>query len=118
MTIICCTGVGTSAPQPVRKQRIALRSGLSIGWISTLLIAGCDPVISVAGANFPVWLMCLVAGILVSLCLRPVFVATGIDRMDGAAAPGLFVPCADDCLPLLAGALEMSPKGNPHAAAG
>ena len=57
-----------------------MRSGLSIGWISALLIGGCDPVISVAGANFPVWLMCLVAGILVSICLRPVFVAIGIDQ--------------------------------------
>src|SRR5215469_10694312 len=51
-----------------------------IFWIFTLLLSGCDPVISVAGANFPVWLMCVVAGILVSLCLRPIFVAMGIDQ--------------------------------------
>jgi hypothetical protein len=57
-----------------------LRAGLSIYWISVLLLAGCDPVISVAGANFPVWLMCLIAGILTALCLRPVFVTTGIDQ--------------------------------------
>ena len=40
---------------------------------------GCDPVISIAGATFPVWMLCLFAGILVSLVLRPVFVATGLD---------------------------------------
>ncbi len=56
------------------------RIRLSVSSLSALLIAGCEPVISVAGANFPVWLMCLVAGILASLCLRPVFVATGIDQ--------------------------------------
>ncbi len=43
-------------------------------------ISGCNPVISVAGANFPVWMLCLFAGILLSLCLRPLFVATGIDQ--------------------------------------
>jgi YtcA family len=53
---------------------------MSICWISNLLFAGCDPVISVAGANFPIWLMCVLAGILVSLCLRPVFIAAGIDQ--------------------------------------
>jgi Na+/glutamate symporter len=47
--------------------------------ICTLLISGCDPVISVAGAQFPVWMLCLIVGILVSLGLRPVFLATGID---------------------------------------
>ena len=48
--------------------------------ICTLFISGCNPVISVAGANFPVWMLCLFAGILGSLSLRPVFVATGIDE--------------------------------------
>jgi cytochrome c oxidase assembly factor CtaG len=48
--------------------------------ICALLISGCSPVISVAGANFPVWMLCLFAGILVALFLRPVFVATGIDE--------------------------------------
>jgi Na+/glutamate symporter len=47
--------------------------------ICTLLISGCDPVISVAGAQFPVWMLCLIVGILVALALRPVFLATGID---------------------------------------
>lgn len=36
--------------------------------------------ISVAGANFPVWLLCLAVGIAVSLTLRPLFVAIGIDE--------------------------------------
>jgi YtcA family len=47
--------------------------------IFALSIAGCNPVISVAGAQFPVWMLCLFAGILVALALRPLFVATGLD---------------------------------------
>ena len=43
-------------------------------------LSGCNPVISAAGANFPVWMLCLFAGILGALCLRPVFVAIGIDE--------------------------------------
>lgn len=65
-----------------------MQSVLLICWISTFFMAGCDPVISVAGANFPVWMLCLFAGIAVSLCLRPVFVATGIDQW---MAPRLLV---------------------------
>jgi hypothetical protein len=49
-------------------------------WTSACFMAGCDPVISVAGANFPVWILCLVVGVLTSLCLRPFFVAIGIDE--------------------------------------
>jgi YtcA family len=37
-------------------------------------------VISVAGAQFPVWILCLIVGILVSVSLRPVFIIVGIDE--------------------------------------
>lgn len=48
--------------------------------VSLFAIFGCNPVIGVAGANFPVWTLCLFTGILGSLSLRPIFVATGIDE--------------------------------------
>jgi len=58
-----------------------MRKGLRLTCaLSACLIAGCDPVISIAGASFPVWMLCLFAGILVALCLRPVFIAAGIDE--------------------------------------
>jgi hypothetical protein len=47
--------------------------------VLALAITGCTPVLSLAGAQFPVWLLCLVIGILVSLSLRPVFITVGID---------------------------------------
>jgi hypothetical protein len=45
-----------------------------------LAVVGCDPVISVAGAQFPVWMLCLAAGILASVLLRPLFIIIGIDE--------------------------------------
>jgi YtcA family len=57
-----------------------LRLGISIGSCPAFFIFGCNPVVSVAGAEFPVWIFCLFAGIFVSLALRPVLVATGIDE--------------------------------------
>lgn len=61
----------------MRSENVTLR--LRLCSICALFISGCDPVISVAGANFPVWILCLIGGILASLSLKPVFVATGID---------------------------------------
>lgn len=52
---------------------------VSILGISAFLFSGCDPIIGIAGADFPVWILCLVVGILVSLSLKPIFVAAGID---------------------------------------
>jgi hypothetical protein len=46
---------------------------------AVMLCAGCDPVINVAGANFPGWLVCAIAGIVVAAALRPVFVALKIE---------------------------------------
>ena len=53
---------------------------LVIAACSVFFIVACNPVISVAGAQFPLWILCLFAGILAALSLRPVFVATGIDE--------------------------------------
>ncbi len=58
----------------------SLRLGHLVRSCPVFFISGCNPVISVAGANFPVWMLCLFAGISLSLSLRPLFVATGIDQ--------------------------------------
>jgi len=41
--------------------------------------AGCDPIINIAGANFPAWLLCAIVGGFVSAAMRPVFVTLGIE---------------------------------------
>jgi hypothetical protein len=54
--------------------------GLSASLASPLALAGCNPAISVAGAEFPVWTLCLLVGVTIALCLRPLFIAIGIDE--------------------------------------
>ena len=54
-----------------------LRLSFSLG---SATAAGCAPVISLAGAEFPVWILCLLTGILVSVLLRPLFITVGIDQ--------------------------------------
>jgi len=46
-------------------------------------IAGCDPVFQVAGANFPSWLPCLIAGVIAAAVARPIFVRLGIEPYVG-----------------------------------
>jgi len=45
-----------------------------------LAAASFVPVVSVAGAEFPVWILCLIVGIVTSLVLRPLFIAVGLDE--------------------------------------
>ena len=55
------------------------------------MASGCNPVVSIAGANFPVWILCLTVGVLVALSLKPLFVAIGLD--EGIALKPLVYPC-------------------------
>jgi hypothetical protein len=47
---------------------------------AAIVLAGCDPVINIAGANFPAWLFCAICGAIVTLAIRPVFVVTRVDN--------------------------------------
>jgi YtcA family len=53
---------------------------LSVTCIYAAGAGGCDPIISIAGAKFPVWILCVLAGILVSVSLRQLFIVAGIDE--------------------------------------
>ena len=46
---------------------------------ATILLAGCDPVVNIAGANFPSWLFCAICGAILTAVLRPLFLVTGIE---------------------------------------
>ena len=59
----------TSAPR--------IRFSLSVA--AALLIAGCDPVVNIAGANFPSWLFCAICGAILTIAIRPIFVVTRIE---------------------------------------
>lgn len=47
--------------------------------IAAFLLVGCDPVINIAGANFPSWLFCAICGVIITALIRPLFVVTGVE---------------------------------------
>ena len=65
--------------------------------LATLTLASCDPVVNIAGANFPAWLLCAIVGAAFAAAVRPVFVASGIEPYLGPLL--LIYPC----LAILAG---------------
>jgi len=46
--------------------------------LSAAGLSGCDPVLNIAGANFPAWLICALAGVLMAALIRPLFIASRI----------------------------------------
>ncbi|MGH7932548.1 MAG: YtcA family lipoprotein [Candidatus Binataceae bacterium] len=44
-----------------------------------LALSGCDPVVNIAGANFPAWLLCAIVGAILAAAVRPIFTTTGIE---------------------------------------
>jgi len=46
---------------------------------AALILAGCDPVINIAGANFPSWLFCAICGAALTALIRPAFVVTRLE---------------------------------------
>jgi len=59
--------------------------------IALLTLAACDPVVNIAGANFPAWLLCAIVGTLLAATFRPVFAAGGIEPHLGPRL--LIYPC-------------------------
>jgi hypothetical protein len=47
--------------------------------LAALLCAGCDPVIDIAGADFPSWLICVIAGIALAAVLRTLLTAIRLE---------------------------------------
>jgi hypothetical protein len=46
---------------------------------AALLLAGCDPIVNIAGANFPSWLFCAICGLILTIAIRPIFVVTRVE---------------------------------------
>jgi hypothetical protein len=45
-----------------------------------LTVGGCDPIINIYGSYFPAWVVCLVAGVLLTVLLRFLFAAVGVEQ--------------------------------------
>jgi hypothetical protein len=46
---------------------------------ASLLIAGCDPIIAIAGADFPSWLICLITGAILAAITRPLLLISRLE---------------------------------------
>ncbi len=46
---------------------------------SMVALSGCDPIVNIAGANFPAWMLCAIVGAIAAAALRPLLVAIGIE---------------------------------------
>jgi hypothetical protein len=49
-------------------------------------MAGCDPVINIAGANFPAWLLCLLVGAVLAGIFRLLLIFARLDPYLGPAS--------------------------------
>jgi hypothetical protein len=58
---------------------------------SILWLAGCDPIFDLEGAFFPSWMLCLLAGIIVTALLRPLLARIGLEPYMGP--PALIYSC-------------------------
>ena len=59
--------------------RIGAELPLAALMLAAPLFVGCDPVVDIAGANFPAWLICAIAGIALAAMLRTLLVAIRIE---------------------------------------
>ena len=59
------------------KSTASVRSALLL---ASLPFYGCDPVVAIAGAEFPDWLVCVVVGSLVSAACHPLLKLIGLER--------------------------------------
>jgi hypothetical protein len=67
--------LGHNLGAPMRKLPPLSLAGLML----LCACVGCDPIINIAGANFPSWLFCAIVGGIVAIAFRPVFVTLGIE---------------------------------------
>jgi hypothetical protein len=65
-----------------------LRIGLPVALLTSV---GCDPVVNIAGANFPAWLLCAIVGAMLAALLRPVLATTRVEPYLGPLV--LIYPC-------------------------
>jgi hypothetical protein len=60
----------------IQGRRSSMHRGCAI---ALLALAACDPVVNIAGANFPAWLLCAIVGSILAASLRPVFAASRVE---------------------------------------
>jgi hypothetical protein len=59
--------------------KLHTRAGLAALTFAAVLFSGCDPVVDIAGADFPAWLICVIAGVALAAVARTLFAAARIE---------------------------------------
>lgn len=67
----------SKGPSP---QRALVASAVSL---SLVALTGCDPIVAIAGANFPSWLLCMMIGAVLAAAFRPLLALARIERHVG-----------------------------------
>jgi hypothetical protein len=66
---------------PFRSEVLGMRPLVSIaGLMLIMAAAGCDPVVNVAGAEFPGWLLCAAGGAGLAALCHSLLVVAGLER--------------------------------------
>jgi hypothetical protein len=66
-------------PTSMRSQSTPSRAGRLLLLLLILPLGGCDPIFDVAGAYFPAWIICMIAGFILTLVVRDILARTGLD---------------------------------------
>jgi hypothetical protein len=65
---------------------------IAAGQLAALVgLTGCDPIFDLEGAFFPSWMLCLLAGIVLTALLRPLLARVGLEPYLGP--PALIYSC-------------------------
>ncbi|MHB8384769.1 MAG: YtcA family lipoprotein [Candidatus Binataceae bacterium] len=64
----------------MNRRTLSISLRLALAAASLCAAAGCDPIVNIAGANFPSWLVAAIVGAALAALVRPLFVAAGLER--------------------------------------
>jgi YtcA-like protein len=65
---------------PAMRFLLATTRRFAIPTAAAFLLGGCDPVVNIAGANFPAWLFSALCGAILAVAIRPIFVMTRVEK--------------------------------------
>jgi YtcA family len=63
----------------VRRRASAGFGALPLAAIALAVCSSCDPIITIAGANFPSWLLCMLVGAILAAAIRPLLVLARLE---------------------------------------
>jgi hypothetical protein len=47
--------------------------------LSIVTLTACDPIVTIAGANFPSWLLCMIVGAILAAIVRPLLLLARLE---------------------------------------